>query len=92
MIGNNRPTVISALGRGACIQIGSHTGLTGVAMSAMAGITLGNYVLIGANTTITDNDWHPDRFQSAPEPVRIEDRVWVGMNCIILKGVRNNFV
>lgn len=52
-------------------------------------------VTVGANTIITDTDFHPlDPAQrqanpSAGEsaPVWIEEDVFIGMNCLILKGV-----
>ncbi len=43
----------------------------------------------GANTIITDTDWHTDDLRSTPcLPVIIEDDVWLGVNVTVLKGVR----
>lgn len=74
------------------------------------GLTIGNYVALGWNTTITDCDFHPlepmerliDAIACSPlgaeagwprpevprAPVVIEDDVWVGPGCMIMKGVR----
>jgi galactoside O-acetyltransferase len=50
--------------------------------------------MAGANTTITDTDWHPvgavERVGGkvgASAPVIIEDDVWLGLNVVVLKGV-----
>lgn len=66
-------------------------------------LTIGNHVNIGANVLIYDTDAHQLNYLArrgeinanpkAPQtcvqsaPVTIEDDVWVGANCIILKGV-----
>lgn len=53
-------------------------------------ISIGNNVFIGPNVLIFDHDHDyksndmPNTFKSAP--IIIEDNVWIGGNCIILKG------
>ncbi|GAO31958.1 galactoside O-acetyltransferase [Geofilum rubicundum JCM 15548] len=43
----------------------------------------------GANTLITDSDWHlEDARTGKPQPIVIEDNVWLGVNVTVLKGVR----
>lgn len=78
------------------IVIGDHTGLSGAVVCAARSVRIGNYVNIGINTVIYDNDLHPldwqarrdnDIAQVAVSPVIIEDDVWIGANCTILKGV-----
>jgi serine acetyltransferase len=56
-------------------------------------ITIGNNVMIGPNVCIYDHD-HVFREQGIMRnlgynnsPVTIEDNVWIGAGCIILKGV-----
>lgn len=42
----------------------------------------------GANTLITDGDWHQDDPRSGElRPVNIGDNVWLGVNVTVLKGV-----
>ena len=44
--------------------------------------------MVGANSTITDGDWHPDDPRSqAAKPIIIGDNVWLGINVTVLKGV-----
>jgi acetyltransferase-like isoleucine patch superfamily enzyme len=77
----------------ATIEIGDHTRINGASIHATDRITIGKRCLIGANVTILDGDGHgvalADREQTNPvsRPVVIEDRVWIGINSIILKGV-----
>jgi len=81
---------------GASISIGANTFIHGSCLHAYNRIDIGENCLIAANTQIVDSDGH-DPFPSRPEdrlkvkptgiPIVIEDNVWIGMNCIILKGV-----
>jgi acetyltransferase-like isoleucine patch superfamily enzyme len=69
--------------------------MTGGTICAAERIKIGTDVTIGANCTIIDTDFHPldpeirhQSPQAAPTaPITIEDDVFIGMNCIILKGV-----
>ena len=69
--------------------------MTGGTLCAAERIIIGNNVLVGANTTIIDTNFHPlspEHRRSHPkevatEPITIEDDVFVGMHCLILKGV-----
>lgn len=100
LVGIDRPCMISTLNRNAVIKIGSGCGLSGTVIGAAQRIEIGNNVLFGANSTITDTDWHgiaPDerRGPGASAPVVIEDNVWIGLNAIVLKGVtigRNSII
>lgn len=49
-------------------------------------IVIGDNVTIGPGTYIYDHD-HNGSGGFNTEPVRIEDNVWIGAGCIILKGV-----
>lgn len=77
------------------ISIGSHCGISGVSFCASDRITVGNYVQIGANTKIMDNDMHSldymerrvdDRSNIRKKAISIGDDCFIGANCIILKG------
>jgi acetyltransferase-like isoleucine patch superfamily enzyme len=58
-------------------------------------VTIGSKVLIGGRVTIMSYDGHPanpeERHLPAPressKPIVIKDNVWIGGNCVILKGV-----
>ncbi len=87
-IGVNRPCILSTLKEGARIQIGSNSGFSGTVIGCASEIVIGDNVKCGANTLITDTDWHPEDSRSDPDkPVKIEDGVWLGVNVTVLKGV-----
>lgn len=88
LIGINRPCMISTLSPNAVVIIGNHSGFSGTVIGAFKSITLGNNVLCGANTLITDSDWHLDDPRSGEtKPVNIENNVWLGEGVKVLKGV-----
>jgi len=92
LVGINRKCIVTTLRKNSEIIIGDNSGFSGTVIAAAGSIKIGNNVLCGANTTITDYDWHglePDkRNQPAdPKPVVIEDNVWLGLNSVVLKGV-----
>lgn len=90
--GINRPCTIETLKESAEIIIGNNCGFSGTMISAAKKIVIGSNVLCGANSSITDTDWHgllPDQRSSKyakTKEVIIEDNVWLGMNVIVLKG------
>lgn len=88
-IGVDRPCMISTQGLDkAVISIGNNCGFSGTVVGAFVSITLGNNVRCGANTVITDSDWHLDDSRvGKPKPVYIGDNVWLGLNTVVLKGV-----
>ncbi|MEI6555022.1 MAG: acyltransferase [Paludibacter sp.] len=88
LIGINRPCSISTLSEIAVIEIGTNCGFSGTVIGAVKYIKIGNNVRCGANTLITDSDWHWDDYRSGePSNVIIEDNVWLGVNSVVLKGV-----
>jgi len=91
LVGINRSCAISTHSKSAKIIIGERCGFSGTIIGAYNQITIGNHVLFGANTTITDFDWHPVQRKGITEmvsaPIVIEDNVWLGMNAVVLKGV-----
>lgn len=87
LIGVNHKCILATLEEGAIIKIGNNSGFSGVSIGAAKEIIIGNNVLCGANSIITDTDWHSDRRNTMPKPVVIKDHVWIGVNTTILKGV-----
>ena len=90
LIGINRPCSISTMMSiyQATIEIGDNCGFSGCVIGAFKHIKIGNNVRCGANTLITDSDWHLDDHRSGePTDVIIGDNVWLGINAVVLKGV-----
>jgi acetyltransferase-like isoleucine patch superfamily enzyme len=94
LIGLLRPCTFVTLTENSEIIIGNNVGISGGIIIAASKIEIGNNVMIGANCTILDTDFHHSDLQkrttdnSFPtRPVVIKDNVFIGTNCIILKGV-----
>lgn len=87
-IGINRPCIIATISRQGMIQIGNSCGFSGVVISSEKEIIIGNNVRIGANSLVTDTDWHSDDCRiNPPRSIYIHNNVWIGTNVTILKGV-----
>ena len=95
LIGVAHPCIISTHSANAAIRVGNGCGFSGTTIGIKESLVIGNNVQVGANSCITDFDWHamdpndrdnPDKILS--RAVVIEDNVWLGLNCIVLKGVR----
>ena len=81
---------------GGKINIGNRVGISGATIYAWNDIEIGDNTLIGANTKIMDNDFHPvdvnERLKNnvpdgvGQKPVKIGKNVFIGCNCLILKG------
>lgn len=80
------------------LQIGEHCFFnTNVSITCMQKVTIGNYCKFGNNLVIVDNDHNytekntDGRNKEISEYIKgdivIGDRVWVGANSVILKGV-----
>jgi acetyltransferase-like isoleucine patch superfamily enzyme len=89
------PCGLRLLESGARITIGDHCALSGAVICAAQSVEIGNHVLIGANSKISDTDFHPlsaevrllDRNKgAASNPVVIKDDVFIGSGAFILKG------
>ena len=89
------PCALCLLQPNARIWIGDHSGLSGVVICAATSVQIGQRVLIGANCTITDTDFHPlspearqiHRTRGAvSKPIAVGNDVFVGAHAIVLKG------
>ena len=91
-IGIDRPCSLSTLLPGASLKIGDSCGFSGTVIAAAESIILGDRVMCGSNTTITDTDWHglhpsKRRMPGRTAPVVLEDDVFIGLGSLVLKGV-----
>ena len=74
--------------------MGDFVGMTSSVIVSERSVRIGNGVRIGANSVIADTDFHPlsaserkvTPTTGAARPILIEDDVFIGMNCIVLKG------
>lgn len=95
-LGPFHPVILTTRRPGAQLIIGRGFGMTGGTICAEESITIGDDVWVGGNCTITDTDFHPldldvrlaRPLDGATAPVVIEDGVFIGMQSLILKGVR----
>lgn len=88
LIGVYTPCMISTIKEGSKIIIGDNCGFSGTIIASSKYIKIGNNVRCGANTMITDTDWHTDDYRtSSDKPIIIEDNVWLGYGVKVLKGV-----
>lgn len=95
MVGINRKCMLSTYSSQSKIVIGKNSGFSGTVIAASKEIVIGDSVLCGANTLITDFDWHPiepkDRLirsgKSQSKPIFIKNNVWLGLDVVVLKGV-----
>ena len=77
------------------LSVGRHWGVnTGVYINCLGGVSIGDYVLIGNNVTISSGRHviegaDPPIFArpSVPDPIVIEDDVWIGANAVIMPGI-----
>ncbi len=97
MMGLYQRSIIMTRKAGAKIEIGDNVGLSGVTVYARKGITIGDNTLIGGNSKIFDNDFHPleakARNENIEEEIAVKEVVigkncFIGCNAIILKGTR----
>lgn len=88
LIGVYSPCMVSTLSSGAKVIIGNGCGFSGTVIAASVEVELGDNVRCGANTLITDTDWHHgDARVGKDAPVKIGDNVWLGYGVKVLKGV-----
>lgn len=80
---------------GARITIGDNVGMSSTRMWIKESLTIGCNVKIGGNVLLIDTDCHPMDYEvrrfsnegTKSSPIKIEDDVWIGAHCIVLKGV-----
>lgn len=82
---------------GCALTIGDNVGISQTALIAHADITIGNNVKIGGGTCVYTSDFHSldadirrtgeDQKHRKAAPVVINDDVFIGARCFILKGV-----
>lgn len=91
-----KPVKILIDGHNAEVTIGSNSRIHGSCIHAISKISIGEYCLIAANCNIMDSNGHESLMEKPedrlltidkPKPIIIENNVWIGANCIILKGV-----
>ena len=96
LIGVYSPCMFSTIRKNAVLEIGDNCGFSGTVIGCAKHIKIGNNVRCGANTMITDTDWHWDDPRTGNDKdVVIEDGVWLGYGVKILKGVhvgRNSLI
>jgi acetyltransferase-like isoleucine patch superfamily enzyme len=87
------PGVGVVTGPNARLTIGDNTYITASSVVYCANeIEIGSDCAIAWNTTIIDTDFHRIHYPDGSEndaslPIKIGDKVWIGCNCTILKGV-----
>lgn len=76
------------------IEIGNNCNINGTIIHCNQLVKIGNNCMFGPGTVICDNDSHrisidpiERRKRAMSKPIIFGDNVWVGMNCLILKGV-----
>lgn len=94
-LGPTHPVFLSTRNSNSVLEIGDDFAMSGGTLCAMDRIVIGNNVTIGANSVVVDTNFHPlqqeERLANLSSddnaPVYIEDHVFIGMNCLVLKGV-----
>lgn len=80
-----------ATGPGGILQIGHQVNINyGTSIGCLDSIIIGNRVRIGTFVLIVDSDFHgihQRNLRPRPEPVRVDDDVWLGAKSSVLKGV-----
>lgn len=92
--GINHPTILAATCPDAEIIIHDGVGMSGSSIVADKKIEIGEGTMLGTNTNVYDNDFHPIDAESrlagirgVSEPVKIGKKCWLASNVTILKGV-----
>jgi len=83
--GGNQLTVFP----GAAMEVGADTLLNGGMLHAKGRIRVGSHFWLGFGSRVLDADLHPldDETPERIDPVEIGDRVWIGANVLVLRGV-----
>lgn len=94
-LGPNHPVILCTRHARSVLEIGDDFAMTGGVLCAAERIRIGNRVAVGANSVVADTNFHPLRADERlanpagedTAPIYIEDDVFIGMSCLILKGV-----
>lgn len=86
---------ISAVEPGAVVELKEHCGLSGCKIVCANKVSIGKYTMIGPDTVIYDCKEHEYNEETGwlsckkrtGKPIIIGDKCFIGMRCIILKGV-----
>jgi acetyltransferase-like isoleucine patch superfamily enzyme len=77
---------------GGHLEIGNNVFINyGTSLVSSAHVKIGDDSLIGTHVTVMDTDFHrveDKAWDTTGEPIIIEERVWLGNRCMVLKGVR----
>ncbi|MGI9146795.1 MAG: acyltransferase [Chloroflexota bacterium] len=76
---------------GGHLEIGNNVFINyGCSLASSKHVKIGNDCLIGSHVMIMDSDFHrveDKSWDTSGVPIILEDRVWIGNRCIVLKGV-----
>lgn len=95
LVGLYSRTIIVTRNSDAKICIGNNVGISGATIYARKGVTIGDNTMIGGNTKILDNDFHPievearlldDKDKIGTKEIVIGKNCFIGCNSLILKG------
>jgi acetyltransferase-like isoleucine patch superfamily enzyme len=94
LLGYGKPCKFVTIRKDSRIIIGKNVGLSGVIIVSDSSIEISDNVMIGANSMIIDTDFHHSHLNQrhlestgTSRPILIEENVFIGANCIVLKGV-----
>lgn len=91
-----RPCLLSCVAPGAEIIMRRGSGMSGCTIVCSTRIEVGEHTMLGAGCTLYDckeHDYRPESGWTFPpaknegRPITIGKRCYIGMNCVILKGV-----
>jgi acetyltransferase-like isoleucine patch superfamily enzyme len=92
--GTSFRTALSTYYPDAIIKLGKNCIISGAVLHCNERIEFGDYSMIGQGSIVIDNNSHKISLNNAerwekPEskPVIIKNNVWIGMYCVIMKGV-----
>jgi acetyltransferase-like isoleucine patch superfamily enzyme len=92
--GSMHRTALTTYFDNSVIIIGDNCRLNGTIIHCNERVEIGKDCMFGPGTVVVDNDSHRiavdfTERRKTPEskPIKIGNNVWIGMNCIILKGV-----
>lgn len=87
MRGLHSPCILKTSRQGSRLLIGNHCGFSATTILCAKEIVIEDFVSVGANVKIGDNDDHEDLYATEPKAVNIKEHAWIGMNTLIMKGV-----